>query len=101
MTAIPIDLTITSDLNLTANFAENPPDIIVPAETMAIAEGGHDEINIVLSKAPQAPTTITGAITSGDSDFAITFGDELTFTNETWNVPQRIFLTAAGGRQRY
>ena len=90
----PLMLVATADLHLTANFAENPPVIIVPTDVVLVTEGSQSFFEIVLSKAPQASVTIAAAVSTGDPDLSIEFGDQLVFATDNWHVPQRIFIAA-------
>ena len=71
---------------------DEAPGLALDTFALAIEEGGDASYTVVLIKRPSGTVTVTPSV-SGDSD--VTVSGPLTFTRESWNVAQRITVSAA------
>jgi len=93
----PLLLTVSGDLALTANFAENPPVFVVSTASIAVPEGEVSTFTVALSKAPLAGDLAAGVAVAagGDPDIAVQSGSALLFTAANWDVAQTVTVAAA------
>lgn len=77
------------------------PGITPSRPRVTPAEGSRESFTVVLNTRPSAPVKIMVAPASGgDSDLVVIGGSSLTFTPATWNVPQRVTVSAAEDADR-
>ena len=81
-----------SDVDVTVNDDETAGVSVTPTE-LAIAEGGSDSYEVVLTSKPSHDVTVTVSH-GGDGDVGID-DEELTFTGSDWDTAQTVTVSAA------
>jgi hypothetical protein len=78
---------------------EGQQGLVVSPTTLQMEEGGSASFSVRLASQPETSVVVqvhkTDALPAEDHEITVTSGDTLTFTPETWNIPQHVTVTAA------
>jgi len=71
------------------------PTFLTTSDTVTVPEGGQATFQVKLSERPAANVSATVRRISGDTDIAISSGENLTFNSSNWDTYQAVTLNAA------